>query len=116
MPYISNKIQVSLKSGYQWQADNGSGSFTNLTNAAPHNTVTMCTPTLTNPATSLYGYKYRCFVSGNTYSCVFTLKIESNRTGAAGTAWETTGSRSCGAVPDANTDVYIDTGLLISQL
>ena len=95
---------------YQWQADMGSGTFTNLANAAPYSTVTTGTLTLTAPATALYGYKYRCLINGNTYSNVFTLLFTSNWLGTASTAWETAGNWSCGAVPDANTDVYISQG------
>jgi len=79
-------------SSYQWQVDNGSGSFTNLSNAAPYSTVTSNTLTLTAPATTLYGYKYRCVVNGNLFSQTFTFKFASNWTGAVSTAWETTGN------------------------
>ncbi|MEO6454405.1 MAG: hypothetical protein ABIN97_10050, partial [Ginsengibacter sp.] len=97
-------------SSYQWQADNGSGTFTNLANAAPYSTVTTNTLTLTAPPTSSYGYQYRCVVNGNTYSMIFTLKFASNWMGTVSTAWEAAGNWSCGAVPDANTDVYISAG------
>lgn len=97
---------------YQWQVDNGSGNFTNLSNAAPYSTVTASTLTLTAPATNLYGYKYRCLVNGNSYSATFILKFASSWTGTAGTAWETATNWSCGAIPDANTDVYIGPGKL----
>lgn len=108
----SNTSFVSDITGttYQWQVDNGSGSFTNLTNVVPYSTVSTNTLTLTNPATSLYGYKYRCLVNGNTYSQTYILKFVSNWTGAVSTAWETAGNWSCGTVPDANTDVYITAG------
>ncbi len=108
----SNTNFTSEVSGasYQWQLDNGSGTFTNLSNTAPYSTVTTNTFNLTAPATSLYGYKYRCVINGNTYSQTFILKFASNWTGAASTAWETAGNWSCGAVPDANTDVYINVG------
>lgn len=95
---------------YHWQADNGSGTFTNLTNVAPYNGVNANILTMTAPSTALYGYKYRCVVNGNTYSQIFTLKFASNWVGTVGTAWETPGNWSCGAVPDANTDIYISTG------
>lgn len=104
--FVSN----ATGSTYQWQVDNGSGTFTNLSNTAPYSTVTTNTLNLTSPATSLYGYKYRCFVNGSTYSQVFTLKFASNWTGATSTAWETAGNWNCGAIPDANTDVYINSG------
>jgi len=108
----SNSSFTSNISGaaYQWQVDNGNGSFTNLSNVAPYSTVTTAALTLTAPATALYGYKYRCEVNGSNYSTVFTLKFASNWTGAVSTAWETAGNWSCGAVPDANTDAYISPG------
>ena len=96
---------------YQWQVDNGSGTFTNLSNNAPYSNVATATLNLTMPATSLYGYKYRCAVNGNTYSATFTLKFASTWTGAQSTAWETAGNWSCGAIPDTNTDVYIAAGI-----
>lgn len=95
---------------YQWQVDNGSGSFTNLANTAPYSTVTTSTLTLTSPATALYGYKYRCLVNNNTYSSIFTLRFASQWQGTSSTAWETGSNWSCGAIPDANTDVYISPG------
>jgi len=95
---------------YQWQVDNGSGTFTNLSNTVPYSTVTTNTLNLTAPATTLYGYKYRCLVNGNLFSQTFTLKFASNWTGAVSTAWETAGNWSCNAIPDGNTDVYINVG------
>ena len=97
-------------STYQWQVDIGNAVFTNLTNSAPYSTVTTNTLNLTAPAATLYGYKYRCVVNGNTYSKTFTLKFSNSWTGASSTAWETPGNWSCGIVPEANTDVYISTG------
>ncbi len=97
-------------SSYQWQVDNGNGTFTNLTSAPPYSTVTTSTLNLTAPATILYGNKYRCVVNGNTYSETFLLKFASTWTGSQSTAWETAGNWSCGAVPDANTDVYVNAG------
>lgn len=95
---------------YQWQADNGSGSFVNLSNTAPFSNVTSGSLTLTAPATSLYGYKFRCLVNNSNYSNVFTLKFSSSWSGAVSNAWETAGNWSCGNIPDGNTDVYIASG------
>ena len=108
----SSTVFVSNLSGnsYQWQADYGSGNFTNLTNILPYSNVATNTLTLTAPATSLYGYKYRCVINGNTYSNSFVLKFANNWAGGVSTAWETPANWSCGSVPDANTDVYIDKG------
>lgn len=95
---------------YQWQVDNGTGLFTNLAAVAPYTNVTTATLMITSPATALSGYQYRCLVNGNTYSSTFTLQFASTWTGSLSTAWETAGNWSCGVVPDANTDVYINQG------
>ncbi len=94
---------------YQWQLNTGN-EFTNLRNTAPYSTVTTNTLTLTAPATNLYGYQYRAVINGVTFSQTHMLKFASEWTGAISTAWEITGNWSCGAVLDANTDVYINPG------
>jgi hypothetical protein len=108
----ANSYFVSNINGgtYQWQVDNGNGIFSTLTNTPPYSNVTTNTLHLTAAPSSLYGYKYRCLVNGNTYSKVFTLKFASYWTGAISTAWENAGNWNCGSVPDANTDVYVNSG------
>lgn len=102
-----NFVSNLAGSSYQWQVDNGSGNFANLTNDAPYSNVTSKTLLLTAPATALYGYKYRCVVNGNSNSNSFVLKFASNWTGSISTTWENPANWSCGVVPDANTDIYI---------
>ena len=97
---------------YQWQVNNGNGNFTNLSNTASYSNVLTNTLTLTAPATSLYGYQYRCVVNGNTNSQSFVLKFASIWSGSVSTAWENSANWSCGNLPDANTDVYINKGKL----
>ena len=95
---------------YQWQVNNGSGNFTNLSSTAPYSNVSTNMLTLTAPATSFYGYEYRCVVNGNINSRNFVLKFANSWSGGVSTAWENSANWSCGSVPDANTDVYIDKG------
>jgi hypothetical protein len=108
----TNTYFVSNEKGstYQWQVDNGSGNFVNLSNTTPYSNIHTATLTLTAPTTSLYGYKFRCLVNGNVFSNIFTLKFVSFWTGATSTAWENAGNWNCGSVPDGNTDVYINAG------
>lgn len=49
---------------YQWQVDNGTGTFNDLTNNAIYSDVTTSVLKLNNPPTSYNGNKYRCVVSG----------------------------------------------------
>ncbi|MEZ5015950.1 MAG: T9SS type A sorting domain-containing protein [Flavipsychrobacter sp.] len=49
---------------YQWQVDNGTGSFSNLSNNTIYSDVTTSVLKLKNPPTSYNGNKYRCIVSG----------------------------------------------------
>lgn len=100
-------------SSYQWQVNTG-GGFTNVSNGINYSGATSSILLLNNIPSSWYGYQYRCFVNGNTYSNTFTLKFTDTWTGAGGTAaWENPANWSCGTVPDANTDVIINTGTVI---
>lgn len=103
-------------SSYQWQADNGSGTFTNLSNAAPYSGVATATLNLSAPSSALSGYKYRCVVNGNSNSNTFILLFANSWTGTVSNAWETAGNWSCGVIPDANTDVYVNSGTPNSPL
>ncbi|MES2432070.1 MAG: hypothetical protein V4556_14135 [Bacteroidota bacterium] len=100
-------------SNYLWQVNTGS-SFNNLTDGINYSGATSSVLLLNNIPSSWYGYQYRCFVNNNTYSNTFTLKFTDTWTGAGGTsAWENPANWSCGVVPDANTDVIINTGTVI---
>lgn len=97
-------------SSYQWQVNSGSG-FTNITNGGIYSDATTNTLQITGAPSSLYGYEYRCFVSGSFYSAVYVLKFVSTWTGASDNAWENPSNWNCNAVPDANTDVVINSGI-----
>ncbi|RYD54443.1 MAG: hypothetical protein EOP56_19200, partial [Sphingobacteriales bacterium] len=47
---------------YRWQVKTPAGSWTTLSNSAPYSGTTTATMTVTNPALTLSGNQYRCFV------------------------------------------------------
>jgi ELWxxDGT repeat protein len=96
---------------YQWQVNTGSG-FTNITNNATYSNATTVTLQISNAASSMYGYQYRCNVSGN-FSSVTTLKFVNYWDGSASNLWNNAANWSCNLVPDANTDVVINTGTAV---
>ncbi len=96
-------------SSYQWQENNGSG-FVNLLNNNSYSGATSSTLELINPPTSWYGKKYRCVMNGSDFSSEYILKFNSKWVGEQDTRWENPLNWSCGVVPDANTDVIINTG------
>ena len=93
---------------YQWQVNNGSG-FANITNNATYSGATTVTLQISNAPSSLYGYQYRCNVSGS-FSTVNTLKFINTWKGTASNLWSNPANWSCNALPDANTDVIVNSG------
>ena len=108
----ANTIFVSNTRGssYQWQLNTGSG-FGNISDNSNYNGVSTENLSFTNAPSSWYGYQYRCLVNGNRYSDTSTLKFTAYWNGSAGTAWENTANWNCGNLPDANTDVIINSGV-----
>ncbi|MES2777172.1 MAG: M23 family metallopeptidase [Bacteroidota bacterium] len=96
-------------STYQWQINTGSG-FANIADNSSYAGTTAKQLQLKNVPSSFYGYQYRCFVDGASYSNVIGLKFISYWTGGAGKAWENPSNWTCGNIPDANTDVVIQSG------
>jgi hypothetical protein len=96
---------------YQWQMDIGMG-FYNIT-TDPHYTGTnTATLQLLSIPSSWYGYKFRCVVNGSP-SDVVSLRFLANWTGNVNTDWNNPSNWGCGTVPDANTDVVINSGTVI---
>ena len=64
--------------------------------------------------TSLYNYKYRCIATGaNTItSSSRRLRFGTTWLVQANKQWSNAANWSCGAVPDANTDVIVPAGTL----
>jgi hypothetical protein len=106
-------VGVTSASGntYQWQVNIGSG-FKNIDNSTLYSGVTTDTLLLVGAPSSLYGYQYRCTVTNDsvTYSPTYTLQFGDTWTGAIDSVWENSANWSCGSIPDANTDVFINSG------
>ncbi len=102
--YTSNITGAS----YQWQVNTGSG-FTNITNNATYAGATTVTLQINNAAGHFYGYQYRCNVAGN-FSNTITLKFINTWRGTVNNLWNNPANWSCNALPEANTDVIVNTG------
>ncbi len=100
---------------YQWQLDTGSG-YADISNNIFYTGATDDTLSLTGIPTAWYGYTFRCRVTNGAtvlYGPVYRLKFASTWTGAADDTWENPANWSCNSLPDANTDVYINTGMAL---
>jgi uncharacterized repeat protein (TIGR01451 family) len=100
---------------FQWQVNYGNG-YVNLVNDGVYSGVASDSLRLLSPPTSYSGNKYRCTVTtanGTVTGAVYQLKFGAIWTGSLSTAWENPGNWKCGVIPDANTDVTINTGTII---
>lgn len=93
---------------YQWQLDTGAG-YANISNNASYAGTNSATLQINNTPSNWYGYKYRCLVDATT-SYEYSLVFANNWTGSVNNAWENPANWACGSVPDANTDVVINSG------
>lgn len=106
----SSSNTITITSGatgnaYQWEQNKGDG-FVVLTGET--------SPVLNTPvSTSDYGYEYRCRINNSSYSLIYKVKFENTWIGATDSFWETPSNWSCNKVPDANTDVIINSGTVI---
>ncbi len=104
---------------YHWQVQVGTGNFNEVTDGANYSGSHTTSLHLINVPSSQYGYRYRCALSymGPQYptvSTVFVLRFVNRWNGSASTAWEDPANWSCGAIPDSNTDVVINSGATIT--
>jgi Leucine-rich repeat (LRR) protein len=95
---------------YQWQLNTGSG-FNNITDNSNYTGTQTASLQLKNIPSSWYGYQYRCVANGN--NTTYSLQFEDVWTGAISSAWTNASNWSCGAVPDGNTDVIINSGATV---
>jgi YD repeat-containing protein len=98
---------------FQWQANTG-GGFSNLSESATYGGVNTNLLSLNNLSTSLYGSQYRCVITNGPTTRIedpFVLRFAMIWTGKEDTAWENPANWSCNSLPDANTDVTIETGV-----
>ena len=96
----------------QWQVNTGTG-FTDIHDGALYSGTNTAVLLISNAASNMAGYKYRCVYSGNNtnaFSPEFILKYMAVWTGLINTAWENPGNWACNTLPDANTDVIIRAG------
>jgi len=107
---------VSISSGksgslYQWQINKGNG-FELLADTGLYNGTSASTLNLSGVPSTFYGYKYRCKVD-NQYSNAYELKFKNDWVGTASSSWEDPNNWGCGLLPDANTDVIINSGNVV---
>jgi hypothetical protein len=95
---------------YQWQVNTGGVNFVNITNGGNYSGTNTVTLQISNIPASFSGYRYRCVVNNSKVSNTFYLQVANTWTGAVNNQWETAGNWSCNKVPDANTDVIINSG------
>lgn len=98
-------------STYQWQRNTGSG-FVNVTDDVNHSGSNNEKLILYHPPSSWTGYEYRCVVDGVNASTQY-LKFTAIWTGNFNNQWENPLNWKCGQLPDANTDVIINSDALI---
>jgi len=96
---------------YQWQVNTG-GGFTNISNNSNYAGVTTGSLQITNAPSAWTGYQYRCVVDGSNGS-VFTIGFTSTWNGSVSNAWENPANWNCNTIPDANTDVIINNGIVL---
>lgn len=97
-------------STYKWQVSISGGPYGDITPGSNYTGISTATLQLNNIPSSFSGNRYICLVNGTLISTAFYLQVGNTWTGAVNTAWENTGNWSCGKVPDANTDVVINSG------
>lgn len=96
---------------YQWQVNAG-GGFINIADDLHYTGTKSNTVHLNNIPSSWYGYQFQC-VADSLKSHIYTIKIGNSWKGAVSSAWENPLNWDCGAIPDANTDVVINSGTVV---
>ena len=113
-PNSSNVFHANVPcTTYQWQLDSG-GGFVDINDNSNYTGTHTAKLTLNNIPFSWYGYQFRCIMDTLTSSPV-TLRFSSTWMGTADTLWENPANWSCGELPDANTDVIVNSGTIIVQ-
>jgi uncharacterized delta-60 repeat protein len=101
----------SVAQSYQWQQSIDSVLFSNIINSSTYGGATTSSLSLINIPSSSFGYQYRCVLSSGV-SNTFMLRFSNSWTGTQSSSWENPVNWSCGAVPDANTAVTINSGIV----
>jgi len=107
--FTSNKTSTS----YLWQVKTpGSADFNFLNDDANYSGTKTATLQLTNIPASFNNNLYRCILAGITASKTFYLQVVNQWTGSVSNLWENPANWSCGKVPDASTDVVLNSGII----
>lgn len=101
-------------STYQWEVDNGTG-YIPIADDANYFGSKTSELTISNIPSTWNGYKYKCLVDNSTNSEVNYLSVlfSNTWTGKINNLWSNPGNWSCGTVPDANTNVAINSGTVV---
>ncbi|MCX6318618.1 MAG: VCBS repeat-containing protein [Bacteroidetes bacterium] len=107
-----NTVLTVANSGtiFQWQQNTGAGFFNISDNANFTGTQTPSLQLSSIPS-AWYGYQYRCLINGLP-SAPQKLVFATFWTGAVNNNWNNPGNWNCGEVPDTNTDVFINCGIV----
>ena len=106
--FTSNKTSAS----YLWQVKTpGDANYTFLNDDANYSGTKTATLQLTNIPASFNNNLYRCILTG-AVSKTFYLQVVNQWTGSVSNLWENPANWSCGKVPDASTDVVLNSGTI----
>jgi hypothetical protein len=116
-PLLCNPIGTTIltsdfSGSLQWQNSTDSIQFNNIANNTNYAGTTSASLTLSGINSSRYGEQFRCVANGINGQ-TFTLTFKNTWTGAVNSDWGTAGNWSCGTVPDAYTDVIINSGSIV---
>lgn len=101
-----------LGSKYQWQKSTDSINYAALLNSTDYAGVNSPTLMLNNIQGEMVGTRYRCLVDGNPGAFI-TITFKDRWKGNLTGNWEDNTNWSCAALPAANTDVVIETGIVV---
>jgi hypothetical protein len=108
----ANITSDATGTSYQWQMSTDSTTFVNIGNNANFASTNAATLQLINIPSSWYGRQFKCVTNSGT-SSIFSITFSNTWTGSINNQWNNAGNWSCNAVPDANTDVLINSGAVV---
>jgi len=103
--FTSNKTGSS----YQWMLNSG-GIISILNNNGNYSGTNNVTLNINNVPASFDGNRYFCVIDNTVFSNNYNLLVGNAWTGTVSNAWENPANWGCGTVPDANSNVIINSG------
>ena len=104
-------FSYTTTNSYQWQLDDGNGFF-NISDNSNFNGTTNDTLIIMNVPSSWNSFQLRC-IDGSGCSEIYKIRIVNNWIGLSSNQWENPFNWSCKIVPDANTNVIINSGISV---